>query len=259
VGRLPGNFGFSLSSGAYTPISVPGALQSMEGNSSYLLNAGGGTQVEGINDNGVIVGGWLKPATGDVSFIYSGGVFTNTNIAYPSSVFTNLRAINDSGIAAGSAELVSGGVATFVDFLYNTGTFTTISFPGATNTHIEGINDNGELVGFFNLSGGVGQAGTTGFTYQNGVFTTVMYPGSNVTELFGISNNGVVTGIYTCASGPCASDPAFFATPTQSGFSFTTLANPTPEPGSLVLVGCGLVALFGVASKKRSRYPNDDI
>ena len=251
-----GNFGFSLSSGTYTPISVPGAVQSTEGNSSYVLNAGGGTEVEGINNSGVIVGTWQPPSAAGMAFVYSGGAFTNTNIAYPGALFTSLRAINDSGIAAGGADFFSGGVATQVGFLYDTttSTFTAISYQGAQNIHIEGINDSGEVVGFYNPSGGLGQPGTMGFTYQDGVFTNVMFPGADVTELFGISNNGEITGTYTCASGPCASDPAFFATPSANGYSFTTLPNVTPEPGSSFLLGLGLVAFLTVAWRRGRRH-----
>jgi hypothetical protein len=251
-----GNFGFTLTSGTLTPFNVPGAVQSTEGNSSYILNGGGGTEVEGINNSGTIVGGWLKPSTGGVGFLYSNGAFTNTDIAYPSAVFTDVRAINDFGIAVGTAELDISNVYTQVPFLYdtNTGIFTTLSDPGVTNLHVEGISNSGEAVGFYNPSGALGQPGTAGFTYQDGFFAPFMVPGANVTEIFSISSNGDITGVYSCASDPsCESDPAFVAVPTQNGYAFTTLPNLTPEPGTFVLLGFGLVALCGIARRASFR------
>jgi hypothetical protein len=118
------------------------------------------------------------------------------------------------GIVCGTALLISGSVDTYIGFLYNTNTstFTTIIYPGATRTVVQGINDGGEVAGFYTLAGV-----TSGFTYESGVYTPFNYPGSNLTELFGISNNGTISGLYTCPSGPCNSDPAFYATPTQNG------------------------------------------
>jgi hypothetical protein len=183
-----GNYGFLLSDGTYTTISVPRAVQSVQGGTtSYNLFDGGGTTVSGINDNGVIVGSWqssLPP--GSPGFVYSGGTFSSEDISYPSSaefVDTGLYGINDSGTASGTAGYRSSGGVTQIGFLYNTGTnaFTPIIYPGATSTLVQGINDSGEVVGFYILAGQ-----TSGFTYLNGVFTSVMYPGSNYTELFGI-------------------------------------------------------------------------
>jgi hypothetical protein len=234
-----GNFGVLLNSGAYTTISAPGAIQ----NGLYYLFSGSGTQVSGINDNGVIVG-----SEGDAGFVDSGGTFAN--ISYPGAVFTSPYGINDSGIVSGTAAFASNNVITHDGFLYNTSTntFTAITYPGATNTIVQGINDSGEVVGFYTLAGQ-----TSGFTYLNGTYASLMYPGSNLTELFGISNNGILSGTYTCASGPCASDPAFFAAPTPNGYSFTTLPNVTPEPGTSVLLGIGLVAFFTVALRRQGR------
>jgi hypothetical protein len=236
-GNSSGNYGFLLSNGVYTAINPPGVRQVTP---SAPYN-GGGTSAIGINNNGEIVGEWL-PATGPIDgFIYSGGSFTNTAIS-DSTYSTTLYGVNDSGLISG---FEATGTGTNDSFLYNGSTFTPLNFPGATETVVQGLNDSGEAVGFYMMNGS-----TMGFTYLSGTYTSVVYPGSDYTALFGVSNNGEITGEYGCAPGGClfTTDPGFYAVPTQSGYSFTTLADPLPEPGTMLLVG-GVLAL-GAARRR---------
>jgi hypothetical protein len=247
-GNTSGNYAFLLSGGSggtYTAINPPGVLQITP---SAPFNGGGATAT-GINNNGEIVGDFTNASGTTVGFTDSGGTFTNTDIADSAAAgaTTTLYAVNDSGLISGFTVTYVGSVRTETSFLYNGTTYTTISYPGSSSTIVQGLNDSGEAVGFYTLDGV-----TQGFTYLNGTYTSVMYPGASTTDLFGISNNGEITGEYTCASGGCPfSDPAFFAIPTQNGYSFTTIA--TPEPGTLLLVGAFLALGAARRCAKRSR------
>lgn len=229
-----GNYGYLYSGGTFSTLSVPGAHIS----TPFFYYGGAGTLASGINDNGDIVGDWSptnsSPGQG---FFYNGTSFSNTTISSPGAATTQLYDVNDSGQISGFTVTGSGATAVRAGFIDNGGVFTAINFPGASSTIAQGINDSGEVVGFYTLNGV-----TSGFIYQDGTFTTIVYPGASATDLFGISNNGEIVGSYTCASG-C--DPAFYATPLPGGgYSFQTFAIATPEPGTIALLGAGLVALL---------------
>jgi probable HAF family extracellular repeat protein len=234
-GNTSGNYGYLYSGGIFTTLSVPGAFQY----SPSTFFDGGGTSAEGINNAGEIAGTWTNSSGYEQGFEYSGGTFTDTGIDEPGESYTALYGINDSGLISGNAfNFVHGVRSVNSAFLYNGSTFTPIAYPGATSTTVQGINDSGDAVGWYSLDGQ-----TSGFTYNDGTYTSIMYPGANSTNLFGISNNGEIVGEYTCTSGGCPfSDPAFYAIPTQNGYSFTTIDPPAPEPGTMLLVG-GVLAL----------------
>lgn len=244
-GSSTGNFGYLYSGGVFSTISVLGAYQT----SPSQFFSGTGTVASGINGAGVIVGSWNPSVTApETGFIYDGTVFTNTSIS-DGGRYTDLYGINDSGEISGYAIAFSGRTRTYFSFVYNSGVFTPISYPGATSTIVQGINDNGVVVGFYSLAGV-----TSGFIYDNGTYTSMMYPGASTTNLFGISNNGEIVGSYTCTSGACPfSDPGFFATPNGSGgYSFQTIADPTPEPGTMAIFvgGLGLLAVNTLRRRK---------
>ncbi len=58
-----------------------------------------------------------------------------------------------------------------------------------------GINDAGEIAGFYSDAGG----NAHGFIYADGAFSTVDVAGAHGTQLIRIKNGGQVTGIYTDA------------------------------------------------------------
>lgn len=103
-------------------------------------------------------------------------------------------------------------------FLLSDGTFTTFNVPGALpNTTIaEGINNSGEIVGWFEDS-----AGEHGFLYANGVFTTINVPGSTGTQALGINNAGQIVGPFSTSSSGV--QPQSFL---YSNGAFTTVNGP---------------------------------
>ncbi len=74
--------------------------------------------------------------------------------------------------------------------------FTSIDFPAATLTNVQGINAEGDIVGFYQDA-----AGQHGFVRRNGVFTSINYPGAISTDARGISADGDIVGSYTVAPG----------------------------------------------------------
>jgi YVTN family beta-propeller protein len=150
--------GFSFNGASYSTIDVPG--------SDYTVAAG-------INNLGEIVGYYENAGSAVVhGFLLRSGAFTT--IDFPGSYPTNyLGQINNLGAIAGTyvdSNSVSHG------FVYNAGSFTPISYPKAANTGVTGINDSGELAGYYCdlTSCPVFTPGPQKwFTYNNGQFATV--------------------------------------------------------------------------------------
>src|SRR5690349_15867484 len=70
---------------------------------------------------------------------------TYTNVDYPRAALTSANGINNSGVIVG--EYVASGVH---GFTLNDGVYSTVDFPIAfSSTWCEGINDNGDIVGFY--------------------------------------------------------------------------------------------------------------
>jgi hypothetical protein len=96
-------------------------------------------------------------------------------------------------------------------------TFTTIHVPGSTYTTATGINDSGQIVGFYY----VGSSNTThSFLLSGGIYTTIDVPGSTYTQAYGINDSGQVVGSYGVGMGGL---PRGFL---LSGGSYTTLHVP---------------------------------
>jgi probable HAF family extracellular repeat protein len=76
-------------------------------------------------------------------------------------------------------------------------TFNPIDFPGATATAAVGINDHGQIVGFFMDIG----SQIHGFLLDDGVFTRIDFPGAAQTAAVGINNRGQIVGEVAFVSG----------------------------------------------------------
>jgi probable HAF family extracellular repeat protein len=152
------------SSPKFIPINVPGAAT---------------TVVNGVNNSGVMVGTALVPGEHGFAIVGSNVI----TIDVPRAIGTECIAINSAGAIVGTyktSRLENRG------FLYQNGKFTDIG-PGTGFAKATGINDNGEIVGYY----GAGDA--QGFLWDGHVYTTIDVLGAYFTRAEGINNLGQVT------------------------------------------------------------------
>ena len=74
-------------------------------------------------------------------------------------------------------------------FLDNGGFFSSLNYPGASATSAQGINNGGQIVGWY-----TGSSGNQGFLDNGGTFSSINYPGAVDTYVFGINNSGLIVG-----------------------------------------------------------------
>jgi probable HAF family extracellular repeat protein len=160
------------------------------------------TQVTGLNNTGTFVGFYSQTNNGppnDANFGFSehGGAFVNVvdpNTPPSATPVNQLLGVNDSNVAVGFYVNAAGNAQ---GYTYNitTGTFTPVNdlTGGAVSLTAAGINNAGNIVGFFTDAGGL----THGFLDVGGTFTTLDAPGATATSLLGINNNGLIVGVET--------------------------------------------------------------
>lgn len=131
-----GNFHpFTWVPGTFTPITFPGEISA---------------QATDVNNAGDVSGFNMTSAATSNGFLDIGGVFTMLD--FPGSVFTQAFGLNNTGEVVGSYVDSAGNMH---GFLYNisSATFQEINDPLGLNTSVvNGINDKGQLVGFFSTA-----------------------------------------------------------------------------------------------------------
>ena len=91
-------------------------------------------------------------------------------------------------------------------FLKQRSLITSFDAQGADDTLAYGINDQGEVVGYYYFG-----AVTHGLIVQTGSSVTVDVTGADNTQIFGINNLGQIVGWYSDAANP--NGYGFIATP----------------------------------------------
>jgi hypothetical protein len=76
--------------------------------------------------------------------------------------------------------------------LLQNGVAVSIDVPGALNTRTGGINNRGDIVGYYDDADMVSH----GYLLRGGVFTTLDFPGAFDTALLDINDGGVIAGTY---------------------------------------------------------------
>lgn len=105
---------------------------------------------------------------------------------------TNLspRDINNNGWVAGVMQRFPSSRQH--GFLYDGRTFTQLDYPGAVRTFPLGLNDAGQVAGYYVNTAGYPH----GFSYFDGNFTPIDFPGSTDTIARGINSRGEIVGLY---------------------------------------------------------------
>jgi uncharacterized membrane protein len=135
-------------------------------------------------------------------FANTGGTFTTVDV--PTFAFTQLLGINHSGTTAAGywthdsagltgqiAGTVSGGPG------FSSPTFTNINklLPTNDNSQATGVNDAGEVVGFYQ-EGPNSSPTFTAFVDKAGAITTFEFTGSSSTQALGVNDKGEIVGDY---------------------------------------------------------------
>jgi uncharacterized membrane protein len=163
----------------FTTANVPGALQ---------------TSSVGVSNSGVIVGQYQ-----DKNQTYHGFMLKSkkvTTIDDPNGTDTFCSNITPDGPIAivGQYTNFSGNL---VGFLYEKGKFTDIPGPtGATSSAAFGINDAGDIVGYYDDSNG-----SHGFLLKGNQYTPLDVPGATFTFALGINGRGDIVLSWENSSG----------------------------------------------------------
>jgi hypothetical protein len=182
--------GFTLAlPSSFTRLNVPGA--------------DGGTQVTGIDAAGDTVGFSI---TGGVTngFAHLAGGSTFTTVDDPGFAFTQVLGISSNGATAAGywTHDVTGLTGQLAGFVtggpgFASPTFTGINglLPANTNSQATGVNDTGEVVGFYQEGPNTSPL-FHGFTDIGGSITPFLVPGSVSTQALGVNDLGEIVGDY---------------------------------------------------------------
>jgi probable HAF family extracellular repeat protein len=157
------------------------------------------TEAYGINNNGQVVGYFQPPLNHWHGFIYDINTQTYTTLAVPGAPHTISTTIafgiNDSGSVVGGYIRMNNGV--FHGYLRDSaGNYSAVTFPlqpRGLSQYPTGINNAGDVVGFYALPGANNR---NGYLLQQGVFTPLSYPGSTDTVAQAINDGGTIVGWY---------------------------------------------------------------
>jgi PEP-CTERM motif-containing protein len=220
------NHGFTRIGGTFTTVDNP---------ASTVFN-----QALGINNSDETVGYYaptVDGTPGDIAYSQKGGAFTDINALLPTNF--NSQAV---GINSALTPWIVGfyqpdpGLTTSFGFLDVGGTITTIDPFGSTFTQALGVNDKGEIVGFYTDAGGVQH----GYIDNGGVFTSFDPPGSASTTINGLNDKGDIVGFYTNS-----------VKDTVDGF----VGTPVPEASTwaMMLLGFAGLGFLGYRNGRQGR------
>ena len=182
--------GFLLAAGIFTTIDVPD-----DGISNDVCGLGASTSANGINNHGDVVGGYSDGGCPFGFLLPRGGTFSTIDVG--GNVITqSAEGINNSGFIVGFFVRPAFG---FYGFLLTT-FFDTFQIPPGPVTQARGINDRGQIVGWYQDA----NQKSHGFLRSEDTFTTLDVPGSSSTSAYGINNHGQIVGDYTVSGDPNA-------------------------------------------------------
>lgn len=176
--------GFLWRDGNFTLVNFPGARS---------------TNLTGINNREELVGQFEENDLNVRGFLLAGGKFTVIDHNPPIFSFpTNPTDISDNGTIVGGFSIPDA----FRGFIQRNDTFQIADVPDQGFTQVMGINDKGDLVGFYSDRAGISH----GYLRSNGKFFTVDFPQAVDTVPvdtvpFHINAQGTIVGSYRDATG----------------------------------------------------------
>lgn len=202
--------GFVWKNGVFRTVDYPGAAN---------------TSLGQVNNHGVAMANYGNGTTTGHSALYSVESRTWTALPdVPGYSFTDGYGLNDAGVAVGNAFQGSTSVAWIWDPTTRSYSFFTVPGADQYSTSPSGLNDKGQIAGYFSVNG-LYQS----FLKEYGTYTIVNFPQAVETFFDGMNNSGIVQGqIYATDSSPAE---GFIAT---SGGVFTTVNNPDGANTALV-------------------------
>ena len=152
-----------------------------------------------VNNAGAIAGDFVDAKGIQHAMILAGKKLTSVN--HPNCTNTGgfsagaiaFYGINSAGAAAGWCTSTKTGQ--YTAFVYSAGKFTAINFPKSLGTQAMGINDKGDVVGFYLDSSGVQHA----YVKKGAKYTSFDISGGTTTEAWGINNSGQIA-VFAIAS-----------------------------------------------------------
>jgi probable HAF family extracellular repeat protein len=177
---------YDYATGATVTIDYPGA---------------GTTAAYGINDSGVVVGGFCVQGVNGCpinltfgsshAFMDDNGVFTQLD--YPGAELTTAFGINNAGTIVGL--YVTPTIAH--GFLYQNGVYTDLNYPGANWTNAFGVSNAGVVVGIYQDA----LFRVFGFMYYNGKWAQINARSGGATGISGINDHNDLVGTWSGFNG----------------------------------------------------------
>jgi hypothetical protein len=164
-----------------------------------------GSTTRAIDARGDIVGRFFDSSGHSHGYLLSGGAFTAIDAPFAGTTDTDVRGINNAGTMVGEYDIPTNvpGVGTLPipnGFVRDaTGDFTQIHFPNSAGTIARGINDSGDVVGFYIVvtNRSPFAIAVHAFVLSKGIYTSFDVPGATGTIANGINEEGEIAGSYT--------------------------------------------------------------
>lgn len=202
--------GFIDTNGSFATLDFPAAIL---------------TESHGINDSGQVVGEYCASDGTCHGFYYDGATYTTIEPNHVTS--SSLQKINNAGQMAGFAVDAASVVHAFIYDL-STNSITVLRPPRGSNAVADGINNVGDVVGYYLVGSSL-----PGFIYGGGHYKKIAFPPvSNSTEAQDINDSGVVVGVVTLD--------------TQKGTEYHGFLYQTGQFVRFVFPGTSVTEAFGI-------------
>jgi len=187
------------------------------------------TEVTGINDRGQIVGNYQPSSNYDVQgFLLDRGTFTPIGFC--------VSDINNSGQIVGSSTPHFDQAVPNKGFLLDKGVLTIIEYPGSFHSFATGINNQGQIVGFYRET--AWDFFAHGFLFDHGVYTSFDFPDGFSTFPSDINDKGEIVGqwwktAYGTLSGGFILEKGAYTNYEVPGYEFGSLLSGVNSKGAV--------------------------